>query len=46
MTVLAQFTEVLREDPRIVSLIAPNFTRLQDPKIGPHSPFTITLSLR
>lgn len=46
MTVLAQFTEVLRDDPRVVSLVAPTFTRLQDPKTGPHSPFTIVLTLQ
>jgi hypothetical protein len=46
MTVLAQFTEMLRDDPRVDSLIAPTFKRLEDPKIGPHSPFTIVLTLR
>ncbi len=46
MTVLAQFTETLRTDPRISSVIAPSFTRLQDPKTGPHSPFILSLTLR
>ncbi|OGJ67059.1 hypothetical protein A3B61_04055 [Candidatus Peribacteria bacterium RIFCSPLOWO2_01_FULL_53_10] len=46
MTVLAAFTEVLRDDPRVASLVAPSFARLEDPKIGVHSPFTITLTLR
>lgn len=46
MTILAQFTEMLREDDRIASLVAPAFTRLEDANIGPHSPFTITLTLR
>lgn len=46
MTVLAQFTEILRGDARVVSLVAPTFTRLEDPKIGPYSPFTIVLTLK
>lgn len=46
MTVLAAFTENLREDPRVTSLVAPAFSRLEDPKIGPHSPFSIVLTLR
>ena len=46
MTVLAQFTEILRGDTRVASLVAPTFTRLEDPKVGPHSPFTIVLTLQ
>lgn len=46
MTVLAQFVERLRTDERILSVIAPSFTRLQDPKTGPHSPFTLSFTLR
>jgi hypothetical protein len=46
MTVLAQFTETLRTDPRIDSVIAPSFTRLEDSTVGPHSPFTLSLTLR
>ncbi len=46
MTVLAQFTEALRTSPRISAVVAPSFTRLQDPTVGPHSPFTISLTLR
>lgn len=45
MTILAQFTEMLRSDPRVQSLVAPVFVRLEDPKIGAHSPFTILLTL-
>ncbi|MBM3227570.1 hypothetical protein FJZ27_01750 [Candidatus Peribacteria bacterium] len=46
MTVLAQFLEALRTDERVVRVTPPAFTRLQDPRIGPHSPFTITLHFR
>ena len=46
MTVLAQFTEILRDDPHVRSLVAPTFSRLEDPRIGPHSPFTIVLTLQ
>lgn len=46
MTALAQFTEILRGDARVASLVAPVFTRLDDPKTGPHSPFTIVLTLQ
>lgn len=46
MTVLAQFTEILRDDARVASLVAPSFTRLSDPTIGTHSPFSIALTLQ
>lgn len=46
MTVLAQFTEMLRDHPCVAALTAPSFARLEDPMIGPHSPFTIVLILR
>jgi hypothetical protein len=46
MTVLAQFVERLRTDERIASVLAPKFTRLEDPKAGPHSPFTLSITLR
>jgi hypothetical protein len=46
MTVLAQFLEILRSDERIDSVTPPAFTRLEDPTIGQHSPFTLSLKLR
>ncbi len=46
MTVLAQFTEQLRALPQVRTLTAPRFTRETSEDYGPHSPFTLTLSLQ
>lgn len=45
MTVLAQYVEALRMIPGVSSLDAPRFVREEDPRIGPHSPFSLTLHL-
>lgn len=45
MTVLAQFVESLRRSSMVDSVDAPSFTRVDDPGIGPHSPFSMTLHL-
>ena len=45
MTVLAGFVEALGKSPLIERVDAPRFTREEDPKTGPHSPFTLTLRL-
>lgn len=45
MTVLAQFVENLRHLPFVSSLTPPVFVRMEDEKIGQHSPFTMTITL-
>lgn len=46
MTVLAQLVETLRNHPRVAEVVSPAFSRSEDPEIGMHSPFTLTLTLR
>lgn len=46
MTILAQFIERLQQQPLIAAVSMPRFVREDDPKIGPHSPFAITVTLR
>lgn len=46
MTVLAEFAQSLKDLPFVASATTPSFTREEDPVIGMHSPFTVTLSLR
>ncbi len=44
MTVLSAFIEQLRKTPGIASVTDPSYAREDDPKTGPHSPFSITLT--
>ena len=46
MTMLAQFSQSLKDLPFVASATTPAFTREEDPKTGFHSPFTITLTLK
>jgi hypothetical protein len=46
MTILAQIVEALRNDERVQAVVPPRFIREEDPAIGFHSPFRITLMLR
>jgi hypothetical protein len=46
MTLLAQFTDSLRRLPEVKALEGETFTRLDDPKMGFHSPFDLTLTLQ
>lgn len=46
MTVLAQFADALARLPDVASVKPPAFVREDDPEIGLHSPFTLTLVLR
>lgn len=46
MTVLAAFTDALRADSRIASIIPPTFSRFDDAVRGLHSPFTISLTMQ
>lgn len=46
MTVLAEFVEALENSAEFVVVSMPRFERKDDPKIGPFSPFTISLRLR
>ena len=46
MTVLAQFVEALRTLPFVKDIVPPSFTREEDPTIGFHSPYSITLTLQ
>ncbi len=45
MTVLAEFVENLRADPAFASVSTPTFLREDDAVTGPHSPFSLTLTL-
>ncbi len=45
MTVLAGFLDSLASIPGVTSLSPVPFTRADDPRIGDHSPFTVTLTL-
>lgn len=45
MTVLAQLVEELRAQPFVSDIASPRFRRVQDPRIGPHSPFTLRIKL-
>ncbi len=46
MTVLAEFSLALKDLPFVASATTPPFAREDDPKIGFHSPFAITLTLK
>ncbi len=46
MTLLAQFTDALRRLPSVTALEGEEFTRLDDPKTGFHSPFSLTLTIQ
>jgi hypothetical protein len=46
MTVLAEFTESVRQMPFVASVAPPRFERQDDAKTGAHSPFDFTLTLR
>lgn len=46
MTILAQFIERLQEQSLFAAVTMPRFVREDDPKIGPRSPFAITVTLR
>lgn len=46
MTVLAYFTEVLGAIPFVETVTPPAFDRIEDPKAGFYSPFSITLTLK
>ncbi len=46
MTVLAQFAEQLSKMSFVDSMAQPTFVRQDDPALGPHSPFRITLTLK
>ena len=45
MTVLAQLLEELRAQPFIADIASPRFRRVEDPRLGPTSPFTIRIKL-
>lgn len=45
ITILAHFVDVLQELSFVQEVIPPSFTRVDDPKTGPFSPFEITLVL-
>ncbi len=46
MTVLAEFAQSLKTLPFVSATTTPAFTREEDPAIGFHSPFTITLTIK
>lgn len=46
MTVLAQFVETLRGITGVDSVQSPRFERREDPEVGPHSPFVLSLHLQ
>lgn len=46
MTILAQFIEALEDSPLVASVALPRFVREEDPVTGPHSPFSVHLTLR
>lgn len=46
MTVLAAFALPLKDLPFVAAATTPAFTREEDAVLGPHSPFSITLTLR
>jgi len=46
MTVLAEFAQSLTSLPAVASATTPTFAREEDSKIGFHSPFDITLTLK
>ncbi len=43
MTILSAFVDRLRAMPDVRSVTDPAYVRDDDPKTGPHSPFTVTL---
>ncbi len=45
MTVLAEYVENLRADPAFASVSTPTFLREDDSVSGPHSPFSLTITL-
>ena len=45
MTVLAQLVDALRDAPSVIRVNHPRFLREEDPDIGPHSPFVLTIIL-
>lgn len=45
MTLLATFVDELAAQPFVTELVPPAFTREDDPKIGPHSPFVIRFNV-
>ncbi len=46
MTVLAQFAEALQELPFASSVSQPQYTRLDDSRFGPYSPFNFEITLQ
>jgi hypothetical protein len=46
MTVLAEFVELLTKNERVTGLSRPQFIREVDSAIGPHSPFTLSFTLK
>lgn len=45
ITVLAEFVDALSASDEVTNVIAPPFTRVDDPVIGIHSPFTMSFSV-
>ena len=46
MTVLAEFVDALARLPFVAATTQPSYDRQEDPKTGPHSPFTLTLQIQ
>ena len=46
MTVLAQFIENVQAHAGVASMTMPRFVREENPGSGPHSPFTVTVTLQ
>lgn len=46
MTMLAAFVDALEHLPGVSSVTEPRYERIDDPKTGPHSPFTLSLQMQ
>ena len=46
MSVLAWFTDALRALPLAAEVPTPSFERMEDPYVGPYSPFDLTITLK
>ncbi|MBI3331589.1 hypothetical protein HYZ99_01370 [Candidatus Peregrinibacteria bacterium] len=46
MTVLAEFIEEIADIPAVAAVSLPRYVREEDLRVGPHSPFTVTITLR
>ena len=46
MTILAQFIDALENSPLVAAVSLPRFVREEDPVTGPHSPFSVNITLK